>query len=314
MAGRQPEYCGNCGAKLKPDNIYCFKCGQRIEDFAPPSLPRPSRPMVWVVAVIIVCALAGIALGAGLAWLEPTGQMPIQAFLRRPPASSPATAALTPTVVLELTLSPTPLIIASPTTIASYPPIPSPTATTILIPTATPTPTHTPTPTWTPTPWPSPTQACTLAAGPTFAALWTGVVRNHIGCPTSQERGVVTAYQEFDGGFMVWREDRKEIVYVFYNDGTYGEFTPTWKEGMPEYGCPDPGTPSTSPPTPRRGFGSVWCNYPAVRKRLGWARSDEIGDWRNLQDFQRGWMLQRAARAGEPRYVAYSDTHTWEQY
>jgi len=139
-------------------------------------------------------------------------------------------------------------------------------------------------------------------------------VRKDIGCPTSQEQGVVTAYQEFDGGLMVWREDRKDIVYVLYDDGTYGEFIPTWEQGMPEYSCPDPSTPSTTPPTPRRGFGSVWCDYPAVRQRLGLADADEIGDWRNLQDFQRGWMLQRAARAGEPRYVAYSDTHAWEQY
>lgn len=314
MAGRQPEYCGNCGAKLKPESIYCIRCGQKLEDFAPPTLSRLRPPIVWVATLIVVCAVAGIALGAGLAQFEATGRIVGLGFLRRPPASPPATVAVTPTLMVKLTASPTVLVTATPTLIATHTPIPTPTATATVIRTATPTATYTPTPTWTPTPRPSATEACTLAAGPTFAPLWTGVVRNSIGCPTSQERGVFTAYQEFDGGFMVWRQDRADIVYVFYNDGTYGEFIPTWQDGTPEYSCPDTNTPSTSPPTPRRGFGSVWCNYPVVRQRLGWADTDEIGDWRNLQDFQRGLMLQRAARAGEPRYVAYSDTHTWERY
>jgi len=312
--GRQPEHCGNCGAKLKPDNIYCSRCGRKIADFAllPPS--RQRRPVVWTTLLIIAFALAGIALGAGLAQFKATGEIPGLAFLRPSSASPPATVAFAPTSVLEFTASPALLVSASPTRTATHTPIPTPTATATVIPTATPTVTYTPTPTWSPTPRPSPTQACTLAVGSTFAPLWTGVMRNHIGCPTSQEHGVITAYQEFNGGFMVWREDRKDIAYVFYNDGTYGEFIPTWQDGMPEYSCPDPNTPSTTPPTPRRGFGSVWCNYPVVRQRLGWAHTDEIGDWRDLQDFQRGWMLQRAARTGEPRYVAYSDTHTWEQH
>ena len=96
MAGRQPEYCGNCGARLEPHNIYCVKCGQRIQDFILSSPRGAWRPIVWIPILIVVFALAGIAVGGG--WLssrEATACQPLafcvrlrrwllqQSFLRR---------------------------------------------------------------------------------------------------------------------------------------------------------------------------------------------------------------------------------------
>jgi len=312
VPGGRPEFCGNCGARLEPEDFYCLRCGQRIEDLTLAPVRRARKSVVWVAALTGVCTIVGIGLAAGGALLWGTGQIPGPDPLRPSTASTRARVTPTATLVDRLSPSPTPLASSTRTPMAAH------TATPTSIPqatsTASPTGTHTSTPVPTQTAKPSPTPSCGLAAGPTFVPLWVGAVRSQIGCPTSTEHGVNTAYQEFEGGFMVWRSDRDLIVYVFYKDGTYAEFTPTWQDGMPEYGCPDPSTPSTSPPTPRRGFGSVWCNYPEVRERLGWARADEVGDYRNLQDFQRGWMLQRAVRADAPRYVAYSDTHTWEQH
>jgi hypothetical protein len=312
MEGPQAEFCGNCGSKVKPDAIYCNRCGHRIGEFIPPPPAERRRPIAGLAALIAVLAVIGIGMGIILGRVLTGGRRLNLSFLRPAAASPSATLPVATTSPTEPSSSATPL--ASLTATATTAPTATRTPTSTSIATATPTTTHTAVPTPTQTHRPSPTASCTLAAGPTFGSLWVGEVKNDIGCPTSREQGVITAYQEFDGGFMIWRSDKDQIVYVFYKDGTYGEFTPTWQDGMPEYGCPDSSIPSTSPPTPRRGFGSVWCNYSVVRQRLGWARTDEIGDYRNLQDFQRGWMLQRAPRAGEPRYVAYSDTDTWEQH
>ena len=83
---------------------------------------------------------------------------------------------------------------------------------------------------------------------------------------------------------MFWRDDTRQI-YVLYNDGTWQEFPDTWTEDEPEYSCPADDTPSTTPPTPRRGFGKVWCTEPGVRDRLGNTLMDEMGNDRPVQDF-----------------------------
>jgi serine/threonine protein kinase len=184
------------------------------------------------------------------------------------------------------------------------------------------TPTHTATvrptdpSTSTPQPTPTPTTVsvgpCSIPVGATFRPLWTGAVRYKIGCPTQSEDGLNTAYIEFEHGLMIWRSDRPYLGYVFYEDHTWAQHSSPWRGDMPEYSCLGQNTPSTSPPTPRRGFGYVWCNERGVRNRLGWATMDEKGDFRNTQDFQHGWMLQRRVAEGAPRYIVYDDG-TWEQ-
>ena len=98
---------------------------------------------------------------------------------------------------------------------------------------------------------------------------------------------------------MFWREDNK-LVYVMYGDGTWQSFEDTWEEGDPEYSCPDGRTQAVTPPTPKRGFGKVWCAQPAVRNRLGNATSDEIGNNRWVQDFENGVMFLIPERGGRP--------------
>ena len=88
------------------------------------------------------------------------------------------------------------------------------------------------------------------------------------GCPTGPAADVGASYQEFENGFMIWRQDTNEI-YVFYSDGTASYFL------QQDYAqLPDPVIKEAPPldrQTPGGGFGKVWFNAPNVRAqaRLG---------------------------------------------
>jgi hypothetical protein len=109
------------------------------------------------------------------------------------------------------------------------------------------------------------------------------------GCPTSAAADVGASYQEFENGFMIWRQDTNEI-YVFYSDGTASYFL------QQDYAqLPDP-VIKEAPPLDRQipggGFGKVWFNAPNVELKLGWALSDEQGFTTRVQG---------VAQAREPR-------------
>jgi hypothetical protein len=98
------------------------------------------------------------------------------------------------------------------------------------------------------------------------------------------------AREDFEGGRMFWRSDNDRI-YVVYSGGTWRRHANTWQEGDPEFSC---GTPE-SPPTPKRGFGKVWCTYNQVSQGLGDATTGERGEHDDVQDFAGGWMLRDEA-------------------
>ena len=92
---------------------------------------------------------------------------------------------------------------------------------------------------------------------------------------------------------------------------TWQEFPDTYVDGEPEYVCPDANTPSTNPPTPRRGFGKVWCTQPGVRSKLGRSLGDEMGNDRTVQDFQGGSMALISEYSDAP-LALYRDTGHWQ--
>ena len=161
----------------------------------------------------------------------------------------------------------------------------------------------------TPTPAPTYTPRCPTASGP-FRAAWQAV-QDAIGCPTSPVIAGLVAEENFYGGKMFWREpiDRTQVL-VLFNDQTWWlvQHTP-FVEGSPEFSCPAPDTPSQCPPTPKRGFGQVWCDTPAVRSRLGNAVDCERGYQGTMQEFERGFMVQ--TDRGET-YAFYADGR-WER-
>jgi hypothetical protein len=173
---------------------------------------------------------------------------------------------------------------------------------------ATPTaaPTQSPTPTEAPRPTPTPT--CPAVSGP-FAAVWNSV-QGTIGCASSWATTGFIGEENFERGKMFWREliDYAQILALF-NDGTWQivKHSP-FIEGSPEFSCPDANTPSQCPPTPKRGFGMVWCDVPEIRSRLGNATDCERGYQGSMQQFERGFMLQTDSGA---IYVFYDDRR-WE--
>jgi serine/threonine-protein kinase len=97
------------------------------------------------------------------------------------------------------------------------------------------------------------------------------------------------AYQRFDNGAMLWREDTRQI-YVFFNDGTWRSFADTFAEGDPE------SDPALAPPggklQPIRGFGKVWRDNEEVRAQLGWATAKETAQKGDVHNFARGAILR----------------------
>jgi serine/threonine protein kinase len=178
---------------------------------------------------------------------------------------------------------------------SQIPPAVTSTATALPTPTATETPTaepsFTPTPAMTDTPSPTPTRTCPEVSGP-FATLWIAR-RDVLGCATGAAISGQIVEQNFIGGQMVWREpiDAGRAIVLYRNGtGRVVKHTP-FVEGSPEYACLDAETPAECPPTPKRGFGLIWCDAPDVRQQLGAALDCERSYTSWLQQFEQGFAL-----------------------
>ena len=187
------------------------------------------------------------------------------------------------------------------------------TATALPTPSATASPTaepsFTPTPEITNTPSPTPTRSCLEVNGP-FATLWIAR-RDVLGCATGAATSGQIVEQNFIGGQMVWREplDAGQAV-ILYRNGTSRivKHAPV-VEGSPEFSCLDADTPAECPPTPKRGFGQIWCDAPDVRQQLRAALDCERSYTGWLQQFEQGFAL---LSDNGLVYLMYSDGH-WER-
>ena len=150
---------------------------------------------------------------------------------------------------------------------------------------------------------PSPTP-CAL---PVLPALQPAYLDIELGCPLNPGLDpLTTAYAPFEGGQMLWRQDNA-VIYVLTNDGRWAQYDDLWREGDAEFTCGE----SNNPPTPVRGFGRVWCDWPAVRQSLGAATAAEIGDaGGRAQDFANGMLL--AAPDGST-FVLVGESATWRR-
>jgi hypothetical protein len=150
---------------------------------------------------------------------------------------------------------------------------------------------------------------CATVTGP-LAEAWTQA-QSRLGCAVGPAARGLIAEENFVSGKMFWREpvDRAQVLVLFGN-GTWKIYRHTpFVEGSPEFKCVDSTTPAQSPPTPKRGFGTVWCDVPEVRRALGNAVDEERGYQGDLQSFERGFALR--TDAGQV-YVFYNDGR-WER-
>lgn len=149
------------------------------------------------------------------------------------------------------------------------------------------------------------------AVGEPFATVWS-LVQKEIGCTDGNAVNGYIAEENFEGGKMFWREqfDHNTQDLVLFNDGTWRIFKhEPYGDVLPEFSCTDVNTPKQCPPTPKYGFGMLWCNMPEVRSGLGNATDCERGYQGSMQQFERGFMLQTDSGA---IYVFYN-TGRWER-
>lgn len=269
---------------------------------APPPVTTSRRfPWWWIAAgvvLLLLCGVGGAAVAGVLPWDNAPNPTPTELSTKEvaevtptesPTSEVPATEQSSPEATDEATEEAIEALTQPPTEPPTEPP------------------TFTPfSPTDTPTPLPpsdTPPPACDPVTGP-FAALWQAN-RDRLGCATSNAYNSWAARQYFEGGTMLWRQDNDRI-YALYNGGGWGSYANLWSDGEAAYSCPAT-APSETPPTPKRGFGAIWCAYGEVRSGLGNATSDERGFNATLQHFDYGSILR--SDSGKT-YTLYSDG-TW---
>lgn len=146
----------------------------------------------------------------------------------------------------------------------------------------------------------NPTPACQKVPVRGFGRVWADNrnVSRTLGCPLpyppfDKENVITTAFQPFEHGSMLFIDrtsyTHEQLIYVFFDDGTFQQFDNSWKEGDPVSGGL---TPPKGLYEPIRGFGKVWREGTGarVRERLGWATAPEKGGDGAYQRFDHGEM------------------------
>ncbi len=251
-------------------------------------------PWLGVIPLLLVIALAMWQLtGFG-------SQTPLVSFVSSPtptvteaPLTPQRGESLASTPLRSVSLSPTlsPTLSHTPSTTPTLAPTFSPTPTLSPSPAPTPSPTFSPTPLppATFTPLPSPT-ACAEPSDPAFAGLLDDQdLSQSLGCARAGTITTAAAWQPFEQGLLLWREDLK-LIYVLRPDNTWFSTGDIWREGD------EPADPAIVAPDglyqPVRGFGLVWRDQPGVREALGWGTAEEDGFEALMQEFAGGlvWL------------------------
>ena len=119
-----------------------------------------------------------------------------------------------------------------------------------------------------------------------------------LGCATTMEIRTGAAYQYYQGGMMVWRQDADRIYVLYDNesyasyrdDGPDGYFDSEWLKG---------------------GFGYLWNNNSTVRERLGQPAAAEFNatDFA-VQDFAGGTIFYFFENKAH-NYALFASNGTW---
>jgi hypothetical protein len=139
--------------------------------------------------------------------------------------------------------------------------------------------------------------------------------KDRIGCPTSDIVSVDGAMQDFEGGFMYWRNlPTGATVWVFFPDGTWTQGDATRGPllgpapiGGPSIISPVPATPPPGRGYPRNAFLTVWQSMGGPASRLGWAIGTEANFPSDGQSYERG-----LAFGGNNRVIFVNINGTYE--
>jgi hypothetical protein len=127
--------------------------------------------------------------------------------------------------------------------------------------------------------------ACTQTADEVFLRLVDSRFGADLGCPQAVALSSGAAWQPFEQGRLLWREDLNLIYVLETADNKVTAVGDKWSDGD------DPFDPAIVPPTgfyqPVRGFGQIWRERAGVRASLGWALSEELGFTATIQQFDR---------------------------
>jgi len=137
-----------------------------------------------------------------------------------------------------------------------------------------------------------------------------------MGCALAPALSEAVGFNEFGAGpefnkFMLWLSWEDQI-YTLFPDGIWWATVDDWTEDMPDFTCnPLAGDP-TSPPLPRRGFGKVWCDNPDVRDKMGTISVEErLCQHSVIQMFENGRVIACFEDA-TIRYFQLFNDNTWQ--
>lgn len=132
-------------------------------------------------------------------------------------------------------------------------------------------------------------------------------IRTRIGCPLEDEHSYAGEELFFDGGHMLRRPDKGDILVTFEDNRRWASFPDTYA------GEPEPQSDITPPADrdlPQGAFGKLWRENPGLRQRIGWPVSPLNAFQGTAQEFQRGMM----AFTGQGQWLrAYLDDGTTAQ-
>ncbi|MCY3710178.1 MAG: PA14 domain-containing protein [Caldilineaceae bacterium] len=111
--------------------------------------------------------------------------------------------------------------------------------------------------------------------------------QDDVGCPLSTGATLWTAWQPFEKGYMLWRQD-DDAVFVFTDENEWARYSDDWDSQAYE---PARGAEPADRHTPVRGFGYLWATNDDVFADLGWATDVEKGACTLIQAFDGGTLL-----------------------
>jgi hypothetical protein len=134
--------------------------------------------------------------------------------------------------------------------------------------------------------------SCARSPDRALAAAWD---RDELGCPTGPSSVVWAAWEPFERGYLLWRQDTNKVYALYFANGS-DRSAGNWELRHEAWDGSDPGGIGLSPPAglvePVRGFGWLWRNYlGGAQGQLGWAKEQEKGLCVAVQPFESGQIF-----------------------